>query len=390
MEKKESLRRIGYFVVAAGLTYWAVQHFRGKAQGPHAQSVEVTVVTLKPQDIRPSRELPGRVQPHKVAQVRPQVSGIILKRTFEEGGFVKAGQQLYQVDPAPFQAAYESALANLEKAKASLATNQAKVNRYKALLRIGGVSHQDYDDAVAAFMQSKADVGVAKASVTSAKIDLNYTKMYAPISGRIGRSFVTQGALVTSNQTDALAVIYEMDPIFVDVTASLSDLRVLRPGSSKAKALEAQATLSFDNEGESYAHMGKVAFDEVSVDEGTGTVAIRLHFPNPDAHLMPGMFVRARLEAPTQKGVLLIPQKTLIRQPDGSTTVWCVGQDQKAYSQKITIGEEVGTQWKVVSGLKPGDRVVVQGLPKMQPGASVKAVEEGSKTPSNHQDKHAA
>lgn len=378
MENKQKLVRLGIVAVALGVFAWGVKHFHGGEQGPDGHMVQVSVLTLKPQDVQLYRDLPGRVQAHKVAEVRPQVTGIILKQIFEEGSLVKAGAPLYQIDPATFDAAYESALAALEKAKAALVTNQAKAVRYKELLPVGGVSHQDYDDAVAAASQSKADVAVAKAAVKSAKINLDYTKMYAPISGRIGRSFVTQGALVSANQTDALAVIQGLDKVYVDVMASLADMAILRTGGATDPSQERFATVTLETASAPLELKGRVAFEDVSVDPGTGSLVIRLHFSNADARLLPGMFVRARLNAPLQKGMLLVPQRTLARLSDGTTQVWCVGEGDKVRAQKVVVGHEVGTNWIVTSGLKAGDRVVVEGIPKLKPDMVVKAVEDPS------------
>lgn len=336
-----------------------------EAAAPVAQAPQVGVVTLQPQAYTLTTELPGRTTAYRVAEVRPQVNGIILKRLFTEGSEVKLGQQLYQIDPS----VYESTLAS---AQANLQSTRALAERYKQLVAEQAVSRQEYDDAQAKRLQ-------AEATLKSAQIDLRYTKVLAPISGRIGRSSVTEGALVNNGQADAMAVIQQLDPIYVDVTQSSVELLTLRRelesgqlekvGSNAAKV---QLTLE---DGSSYAHAGRLEFSEVSVDPTTGSVTLRAVFPNPDHNLLPGMFVHAQLKAGVKNAAILAPQQGVTRDLKGAPTALVVNQDYKVELRQLKANRTVGNQWLIEEGLNPGDRLITEGLQFVKPGIEVKARE---------------
>lgn len=341
-------------------------------------SPEVGVVTVHPQPVTLSTELPGRTTAYLIAEVRPQVGGVLLKRLFKEGSDVKEGQQLYQIDPATYQAAYDSAVASLDKAKARLATSQAKAVRYKKLIESATISHQDYDDVVATAGEGRADIESAAASVEQARINLAYTKVFAPISGRIGRSSVTPGALVTANQGTSLATVQQLDPIYVDIvqpsTAILRLKEDLASGHLKGGADgQAEVHLRLEN-GKPYPQAGKLQFSEVSVDQGTGAVTLRAVFPNPDGLLLPGMFVHAQLKEGVREQALLVPQRGITRDNSGRASALVVGADDKAQQREVTIERTVGTYWLVSDGLKAGERIIVDGVQSVKPGATVKAV----------------
>ncbi|CCG39838.1 efflux RND transporter periplasmic adaptor subunit [Magnetospirillum molischianum] len=337
--------------------------------------VEVSAITVEPGRVALTTELPGRTTAFRVAEVRPQVNGIILKRLFQEGSEVKAGQQLYQIDPATYQAAVNSAQADLVKARASLKSVEAKASRYEDLVRINAVSRQDYDDAIASLDQAKAQILVAEAAVQTARISLGYTKVFAPISGRIGKSSVTEGALVTANQTTSLSTITQLDPIFVDVSQSSSELlrlrRTIAAGGNAATAT-APVTLTLDGTSQPYDLPGRLEFSDVTVDQSTGAVQVRAVFPNPRHELYPGLFVRARIEQGVKEQSILVPQKSLVRSADGSASVWVVGADNKVAPRPVTVGQAVGDSWIVEQGLASGDQVVTEGLQKIRPGAEVR------------------
>lgn len=342
------------------------------AVAPQAQVAEVGVFTVAPQALHITTELPGRTAAYQVAEVRPQVGGLIQKRLFVEGADVKAGSTLYQIDAASYQAAYNSAKAALSKARANLLTSGPKVNRYKELVAIEGVSRQDYDDAVAAHEQAKADVEAANAALEAAAINLRYTGVSAPISGRIGRSSVTAGALVTASQAAALATVQQLDPIYVDLTQSSNELlrlkQALASGSLKQGEAQASVTLLLAD-GSSYAHKGKLQFSDVSVDAGTGNVTLRALFPNPKHDLLPGMFVRAVLDSGVDQHAIAVPQQGVSRNAKGEATALVLNQANLVEQRILTTGGTQGDKWLVRSGLAAGDRVIVEGLQKVRPGA---------------------
>ncbi|NKF20822.1 efflux RND transporter periplasmic adaptor subunit [Solimonas marina] len=363
----------------AGITLALLAACGGKQQAPQSGPPEVSVVTLKAQSVPLTTELPGRTTAYRVAEVRPQVSGVLLKRTFKEGGEVKAGQPLYQIDPAPYKAAYDSAAAALKKAQASATSAQLLADRYTSLVKTNAVSKQDYDNAVASNDQAQADVASAKAALETARINLTYTKVLAPISGRIGRSSVTEGALVTAQQTTALATIQQLDPIYVDVTQPSSTLlklrRELAAGTLKGNGEdEADVHLKFDD-GSDYEHQGKLQFAEVEVDPTTSSVTMRAEFPNPDGLLLPGLFVREQLQEATDPNAILVPQRAVTRDPTGDATALVAGADGKVEQRTVKVTRSIGNQWLVSDGLKAGDRVIFTGLQQIKPGMQVKPVE---------------
>lgn len=352
---------------------------KSAAQTPTAPP-EVGVLTIKPQRVALTTELPGRTAPHLIAEVRPQVGGIIQKRLFTEGGEVKAGQVLYQIDPATYQAAFASAKAAQARVEATLVSLRLTEERYRDLVKIKAVSQQDYDNAFAALKQAEADLALAKAAVETARINLAYTKVTAPISGRIGRSTVTDGALVTANQSAALATVQQLDSMYVDVTQTTADLLRLQQNLTKGimkKSASAQVRLLLED-GSKYALPGALKFSEVTVDQSTGSVILRAVFPNPQQALLPGMFVRAVLEEGINENAILVPQRGVTRNPKGEAMVMAIGAEEKAEPRPIKVIRTVGDNWLVSEGLKTGDRVILEGLQKARPGTVVKAVPFGS------------
>ncbi|MFW0697203.1 efflux RND transporter periplasmic adaptor subunit [Pantoea sp. R13S299] len=345
-----------------------------KSQQAAQQPPAVGVVTLKTEPLKISTELPGRTSAYRVAEVRPQVSGIILKRNFIEGSDIKAGQSLYQIDPATYQASYDSAKGDLTQAQANARIAQLTVKRYKPLLGTKYISQQDYDTAVATAAQNDAAVQVAKANVETARINLAYTKVTSPISGRIGKSSVTEGALVQNAQTTALATVQQLDPMYVDVTQSSEDFMRLRSelesGQLKQNDGKANVTLLMQN-GSSYPQQGTLEFSDVTVDETTGSITLRAIVPNPNHALLPGMFVRARLDEGTNPNALLVPQQAVTRTPTGQATVMVVGADNKVEARQVTTSQAIGDKWLVTDGVKAGERVISTGLQRAKPGAQV-------------------
>ena len=343
-------------------------------QAAQQQPPEVGVVTLKNEPLKITTELPGRTSAFRVAEVRPQVSGIILKRNFEEGTDIKAGVSLYQIDPATYQAAYDSAKGDLAQAQANAHVAQLTIKRYKPLLGTKYISQQDYDTAAATAAQTAAAVQAAQANVETARINLAYTKVTSPISGRIGKSSVTEGALVSSGQTTALATVQQLDPMYVDVTQSRDDFLRLRAelesGQLKQNDGKANVTLLMQN-GNAYSQTGTLEFSDVTVDETTGSITLRAIFPNPEHRLLPGMFVRARLDEGTNPSALLVPQQGVTRTPTGQATAMVVGADNKVEVRNITANQAFGDKWLVTDGLKEGDRVITVGLQRAKPGAQV-------------------
>jgi membrane fusion protein, multidrug efflux system len=339
---------------------------------------QVTVVTLQPQSVNLTRELPGQTNAHLVADVRPQVSGIVEQRLFTEGALVKAGQPLYELDERLYRAQYNSAKAALQRAQATLAAAQLAGKRSAELVKIDAVSAQDNDNAVAALAQSQADVASAQATVDSTATSLAYAHISAPISGRIGKSTVTPGALVTADQTAPMATIQQLDPIYVDVSQSSREWLQLRQeivdGRVQATGNEAPVQIMLIN-GSRYDHDGKLQFSEVTVDPTTGDYQLRALVPNPDGLLLPGMYVRAVLSEGTLSKGLLAPQQSIIRDPKGNATALVVNHDDKVEPREVKVSRTVGNQWLIDDGLVAGDRVIVEGLQKVQPGMPVKPVE---------------
>lgn len=342
------------------------------------QMPEVGVVTLKTEPLQITTELPGRTVAYRIAEVRPQVSGIILKRNFVEGSDIEAGVSLYQIDPATYQATYDSVKGDLAKAQAAANIAELTVKRYQKLLGTQYISKQEYDQALADAQQATAAVVAAKAAVETARINLAYTKVTSPISGRIGKSSVTEGALVQNGQASALATVQQLDPIYVDVTQSSNDFLRLKQelanGSLKQENGKAKVDL-VTSDGIKFPQSGTLEFSDVTVDQTTGSITLRAIFPNPDHTLLPGMFVRARLQEGTKPAALLVPQQGVTRTPRGDATVLVVGADNKVETRQIVASQAIGDKWLVTDGLKAGDRVVVSGLQKVRPGAQVKVQE---------------
>jgi len=345
---------------------------------------EVGVIVVRPQRVTLTTELAGRTSAHLIAEVRPQVGGIIQKRLFTEGSDVKAGEILYQIDPATYQAAYNSAKASLARAEANVINARLKAERYRELIKNNFVSQQDYDDVNAAFKLAEADIEAGKAALETARINLAYTRITAPISGRIGRSTVTDGALVTANQSAALATIQQLSPMYVDVTQSSAELLHLKQNLASGllkNSTTGQARVKLILEdGSAYTLPGTLKFSDVTVDQSTGSITLRAIFPNPKQILLPGMFVRAILEEGVDEHAILVPQRGVTRSPDGNAMVLVVGGEEKVETRTIKVVRTVGDNWLVSEGLKAGDRVILEGLQKARPGTSVKAVEFGSKT----------
>ncbi len=349
----------------------------GQQTGP-APVPEVATVTMQPQQVELTTELPGRTSAYLVAEIRPQVNGIIKKRLFKEGSDVKAGQLLYQIDPSPFQVALDSAKASLGKAQANLPSIRLKAERSRELLADKAVSRQDYDDAAAAVEQVKAEIEYWKAQVEAARINLGYTRVTAPISGRIGKSSVTDGALVTAYQPAPLATIQQLDPIYVDVSQSSAELlrlkRHLDAGQLSAAGKNGKKVRIQLEDGTPYPLEGVLQFRDVTVDPTTGSFSLRIVVPNPQHLLLPGMFVRAVVEEGVAEQALLVPQQGVSRTPKGEPYALVVDGDGKVQQRMLTLNRAIGAQWLVSCGLLAGDRVVVEGLMNVRPGSAVKAV----------------
>jgi membrane fusion protein (multidrug efflux system) len=343
---------------------------------PPSGVVEVGVVKVSSSAAIIDSELPGRTTAFRKAEVRPQVSGIIQKRLFTEGAEVKAGAQLYQIDPSTYEAALTSSEAELSRAQANFVAAKARNSRIQNLSNAKVISQQDVEDSTATFAQAQAGLDIAKASVEAARINLRYTKVLAPINGVIGKSSVTEGALVSAGQAQVLATIQQLDPIYVDVSQSADELLNIRTqmmaGKIAANA-EAKASLLL-NDGSRYKHDGTVQFSEVGVSETTGTVVLRALFPNPDRLLLPGMFVRTQLQQGVHANAILVPQQGITRDRSGNGTALIVGADNKVEVRQVKTSRAIGDKWLVDEGLAVGEQVIVEGLQKIKPGATVKAV----------------
>jgi len=368
-------------VLALGLTLALTAC--GKKEGAGAMGggpTEVGIVVVAAEPVNLTTELSGRTSAYLVSDVRPQVGGIIKSRLFTEGGLVSAGQPLYQIDAAPFQAQYAQAQAALAQAEATLTSSRLKAERYAELVKINAVSKQDNDDAQAAFAQAKATVASAQAALQTAGINLNYTKVQAPISGRIGKSSVTPGALVTASQATELARIQNIDSIYLDINQSVTELMALRRAAATGQigeAASADVELILED-GSVYPVKGKLQFSDVSVDESTGTVTLRALFPNPNGALLPGMYAKARVISGVVGNGILVPQPAVTRDAKGNAQVMLVSKDGKAELRPIKTAQTVGDKWLVSEGLQPGDKVIVEGLQKVRPDAPVKPVAVGA------------
>ncbi|WP_312240635.1 efflux RND transporter periplasmic adaptor subunit [Pantoea sp.] len=338
------------------------------------QSPQVKVFTVKTESLQITADLPGRTAAFRIAEVRPQVSGIILKRSFTEGSDVKAGQPLYQIDPAPFRAAFARAQAAVAQAQANARIAQATLKRYQSLIATRYVSQQDYDEATSTAEQARATVESAKAALETARINLAWSRVISPISGRTGLSTVTEGALVQEGQSDALTRVQQLDPIYVDVTQSadayLRLQQAFAAGELKQKAGKAEVQVLLQD-GTHYPFTGALAFSDVTVDHTTGAITLRAIVPNPEHKLLPGMFVRARLDEGVDPQAMLIPQQAVTRTPRGDATALVVGSDNKVETRAIRVTQAEGDKWRVSAGLQPGERIIVSGLQRAQPGMTV-------------------
>lgn len=347
----------------------------GSPASPKDRAIEVGYVVMRPTTVALTSEFNGRAVAFQSSEVRPQVGGLVQKQFFEEGGAVRAGQPLYQIDPSLYRAAVEQAEADLSNARAALNAAQALARRNQSLVGQQMISRQDYDNAVAAADQARASLAQREAALSTARINLRFTTVPAPIDGRIGRSLVTVGALVTPDQASPLATIQRLDPIYVDVQQSAQQLLSLREklSSGSVQPSQASAAVVLPN-GAAYPQPGTLQFSEVLVDQATGTVTLRIRVPNPDGVLLPGMFVRARLAQATQASAYRVPQQALVRGPTGDAFVWVVGADNRAVQRPIGADRVDGSDWIVTTGLNPGDKVVTQGIGSLRRDAQVRAV----------------
>lgn len=366
------------FLIASAL---ALAACGGDGAAPaQGDAVPVTVVTLKPEAVTLTRELAGRARASQEAEVRPQVGGIVEQLLFTEGGNVRAGQPLYQLDKTAFRAEADSAQAAVARAQATLATAQSNARRSAELAKIAAISRQDNDNAQAALRQAQADLRAAQAALKGANVPLGFSSVAAPISGRIGRSSVTRGALVTAGQATPLAIIQRMDPMYVEISQSSAELLQLRR-EIDAGTLQGTAGVPVDillEDGSAYPHQGRLSFAEAMVDPTTGAVALRVIVPNPDQLLLPGMFVRAEVANGERRDAILVPQQGVTRDPRGQATAMVVGAGGKVEQRQVKVSRAVGDKWLVDAGLEAGDRVIVEGLQKIRPGAAVDATERGS------------
>lgn len=349
----------------------------GRPSGP-TRVPEVATVAIQPQNVELTTELPGRTSAYLIAEIRPQVNGIIQKRFFEEGSDVKAGQLLYQIDPAPFQVAYESAKASLGKAQASHTSVRLRAERYEKLLADNVLSQQEYDDTLAALEQARAEIDYWKAAVEAARINLGYTRVTAPISGRIGKSNVTDGAMVTAYQPTPLATIQQLDPIYVDVTQSSADLlrlkRNMETGRLSANEENRRKVRLLLEDGTPYSLEGMLQFRDVTVEPTTGSFTLRILVPNPQYLLLPGIFVRAVVQEGTAEQAILVPQQGVERTPKGEPIALVVDDTNTVQQRMLTLNRAIGDQWLVSSGLSAGEHLIVEGMLNVRPGDTVKVV----------------
>jgi len=352
----------------------------GKEEKPKPPAPEAGFVVVRTETVPLQIELAGRTAAYEMSEVRPQVSGVVKARLFTEGAIVREGQTLYQIDPSLYQAAVAEARANVASAEATREAADARAGRFRPLAAIEAVSKQDYTDAQATARQAAASVAQNRAQLDTATINLRFTRVPAPITGRIGRSIVTTGALVTTNQADPLTTIQRLDPIYVDIQQSSADLLALRRSLAAGGVVPSSAAVRLRLEdGSEYSAGGTVQFAEAMVDPATGTVTLRARFPNPSGLLLPGMYVRAQLSQATAQDAILVPQQGIARSPRGEATVMLVGPGDKAVERKVKADRTVGDKWLVTDGLKPGDRLIVEGLGRIKVGQAIRPVPAGSK-----------
>jgi len=370
--------RVPYHLVSAAMAAMLLAACGQKQSAPPPQTPEVGVVTIERTAVPVRTELPGRTNAYLVAQVRARVDGVVLRREFTEGSIVKAGQRLYKIDPAPYIAQLNNAKASLAKAQANLASTTAQANRYKVLVAANAVSKQDYDNAVASEGQAAADVAAGKAAVDTAAINLGYTDVVAPVTGQVGISQVTPGAYVQASQATLLATVQQLDPMYVDLTQSSLDglklRRQIQDGRLTTSGPNAAKVSLVLEDGRVYSEKGKLQFTDVTVDQTTGSVTVRAIFQNKDRVLLPGMFVRARIEEGVNPNAIIVPQIGITHDQKGTPTALVVGADNKVALRQLVTSGTFGQNWVVDSGLNAGDRVIVQGVDKVRPGAEVKTV----------------
>jgi membrane fusion protein (multidrug efflux system) len=393
MKNNNSVR----LMVACGLlTGILIMSSCGQSKGgSQGGSPEVAVVTMQQKPVVMTTELTGRTSANMVAEVRPQVGGIIQKRLFTEGSYVHAGQVLYQIDPAPYLAVMDNARAGLARSEANLSSNRLKSDRIRELLTEKAVSQQEYDDASAMLKQTQADIQYWQATVETARINFKYTAITAPITGRIGKSIVTEGALVTAQQSTALATIQQLDPMYVDVPQSTADLLQLenrmKEGSLENNGANQKMVQLILEDGKIYPMRGTLQFQDVTVDPTTGSVILRVVFPNPNNVLLPGMFVRTVVQEGVNKQAILVPQQAVSRDPMGNPLTLIVDAANKVQLRMLTVDRAIGDKWLVTNGLKAGDRVIIEGMQKVKPGIVVKAVSfEGSDQKTREENKNTA
>ncbi|WP_438970767.1 efflux RND transporter periplasmic adaptor subunit [Methylophaga sp.] len=384
MQRLLSLPQI--FILSAVFVLSACQQNEDAAatsSAPDAQKVSVNVVTLAPQSITLTRTLPARTVAYRKAEVRPQVNGIIEARLFEEGAKVEAGQQLYQIEPALYKATLANAEAELSRAKAALQTAQSREQRYKELMNDNAISRQDYDDALATYLQAQAEIKVQQAAVSSAKTNLSYTRVDAPISGRIGKSNVTEGALVTAQQAGVMTTIHQLDPIFIDIAQPSKELLQLRKqmiSQSRNEESAPKVKLTLED-GSEYPLTGELQFAEVNVEPTTGDVVLRAIMPNPNNLLLPGMFVRAEINQGELENVILAPQKGVTFNREGNASVLLVNANNQVEARQIQVQRAIGDSWLIESGLQEGEQLITAGLQKVSPGANVHIDQNTLQTP---------
>lgn len=381
--QRQPATRIRVFIAASAalLVLGACGGHSAAPQSAAKPALEVGVFTLRPQAVEVTTDLPGRTTPFRVAQVRPQVGGVVQRRAFDEGGRVEAGQLLYQLDDKVYRAQVEQAKAELDKAQATVQSVEANTRRIREVMASGAVSQQEYDDARARLAEAKADVELARARLRTARINLEYTQISASIDGRIGRSFVTEGALVTTNQTEELAQITQLDPIYVDIPRSSGEVLALRQALAEGRLQQAntgrtQVRLLLED-GSEYSHSGELQFSDVTVDRDTGSVTLRAIFPNPDHQLLPGMYVQARVTEGVQQQALLVPQQGVTRDRQGQAIAYRVADDGTVEKRVLSADRAIGRFWLVSQGLEAGDQVIVNQLQRLRPGDAVEPEDAG-------------
>ncbi len=367
-------RPIMFATLGALLILAGCQEEQQGQQGGGMPPAQVGIITTQAEDVPITNDLPGRIAATRTAEVRPRVSGIVVERVFQQGSVVKEGDVLYRIDPAPFRVQVESAEGTLRRARAVQMQARTAADRQEQLRKSNVASQQQYDDAIAQLAQADADVAIAEAGLASARLNLEYADVKAPITGRIGRALITEGALVSANSSENLATIQQLDPVYADFTQSATDLIRLRKALEEGDLIDdgnqADVKLLMDD-GSHYAHPGKLLFSEAAVDETTGQVTLRGEFPNPDGDLLPGMYVRVLIEQGIERNAIAVPQQAVQRDTSGKAQLYVVSSENKAELRQVTVGRAIDTRWVITDGLKPGEKVVVEGFQKIQPGGDV-------------------